>query len=54
MVREHLRASLLIPFLICVKILIAGQSLTFGLAKEFNADKKRDKLGCTQIASMRL
>ena len=37
------------PFLICAKILIAGQSLTFGLAKEFNADKKRDKKGFTQM-----
>jgi hypothetical protein len=49
MVREHLRASSLIPFLICVKILFVGHSLTFGLAKEFNADKKRDKRRCTQI-----
>ena len=29
------------PFLIRAKILISGQTLTFGLAKEFNADKKR-------------
>jgi hypothetical protein len=28
------------PFLIRVKILITGQSLPFGPAKEFNADKK--------------
>src|ERR1700722_391232 len=40
------RASLI---LICDKILFVGHSLTFGLAKEFNADKKRDKRRCTQI-----
>jgi hypothetical protein len=41
MLREHLRESSCIAFLIRVKILIAGQSPTFGLAKEFNADKNK-------------
>jgi hypothetical protein len=49
MVRGHLRESAYIPFLICVEILVAGQSPAFVQAKEFNADKKGDKRGCTQI-----
>jgi hypothetical protein len=47
----HLRASRLIAFLIGVQIITAGLTLTSGSAKEFDADKKGDKPGCTQILS---
>src|SRR5580698_7281146 len=49
MVRIHLRASVLIAFLIGVKILTAGHTLTFGSAKESYTDQEGDKHGCTQM-----
>jgi len=44
-VQEHPRVSSYIPFFICAKFLIEGQSMTSGVAKDFNANKKRDVRG---------
>src|SRR5580704_15773449 len=46
-----LRASSLIPFLICVEFLCQAKRQRMTYEKNFNADKKRDKRRCTQMLS---
>ena len=47
----HLRESAFIPSLIRCIILVAGQTMASGSAKEFTADKRRDERRSTEMLS---